>query len=133
MSLKLCPECNLILPLTSFYNDKSKKLGVGSYCKHCYRIRDKERHPNRHKDYYKNNQERIDKKAKLYHEAHEKMTKAQWKLKSAVQSGKIIKPNKCEECGIEGQVLDGHHDDYSKPLEVIWLCRTCHKNIEERA
>ncbi len=36
--------------------------------------------------------------------------------------GKIKKKN-CIDCGSEKSQM--HHDDYSKPLEVIWLCREC--------
>ena len=30
----------------------------------------------------------------------------------------------CERCGDPN--ADRHHDDYDKPLEVRWLCRSCH-------
>lgn len=33
----------------------------------------------------------------------------------------------CEVCGDEK--VDGHHDDYGKPLEVRWLCRTHHGEL----
>lgn len=37
----------------------------------------------------------------------------------------IIKPDRCEICN-EIKPLDGHHSDYSKRLEVKWVCRQCH-------
>lgn len=43
----------------------------------------------------------------------------------AVKGGILIKPLLCEICG-ENKPLQGHHEDYTKPLEVKWLCRTCH-------
>ena len=37
----------------------------------------------------------------------------------------LAKPGACERCGKVGKLL-GHHADYSKPLEVQWLCHVCH-------
>jgi ubiquitin C-terminal hydrolase len=48
-------------------------------------------------------------------------------VKRAVDSGIIIKPKNCEKCNKEYKILHGHHEDYSKRLEVIWLCPACHK------
>jgi hypothetical protein len=39
-------------------------------------------------------------------------------VKAEIRKGIII-PQPCEECGDKGQA---HHKDYSKPLEVTWLC-----------
>ncbi len=47
------------------------------------------------------------------------------KARRAVKLGKIIKPNYCQICGDEAK-LQNHHHDYSKPLEVIFVCRMCH-------
>jgi hypothetical protein len=44
---------------------------------------------------------------------------------AAVRSGRLVRPERCEACGIDCYP-DAHHEDYSKPLEVRWLCRPCH-------
>lgn len=40
--------------------------------------------------------------------------------------GEIDRPNHCEGCGKRTDDIQGHHDDYSKPLVVRWLCVRCH-------
>lgn len=56
--------------------------------------------------------------------------KARGLIGKAVLRGKIIKLNYCAACLKEKDILHGHHEDYSKPLEVIWLCPSCHRLIE---
>lgn len=29
-------------------------------------------------------------------------------------------------CACGSTATEGHHEDYSKPLEVVWMCRQCH-------
>jgi hypothetical protein len=50
------------------------------------------------------------------------------KLSWAIKSGKVIKPTICPQCGEVPEYgrIEGHHHDYSKPLEVKWLCSRCH-------
>lgn len=50
---------------------------------------------------------------------------------AAMKIGVLVK-QPCEVCG--EQVVDAHHDDYAKPLDVRWLCRTHHNehHINER-
>ncbi len=50
-------------------------------------------------------------------------------LNCAVRAGKIVRPERCSRCG-ELKKVDGHHKDYSRPLEVVWLCRQCHADEE---
>ena len=46
----------------------------------------------------------------------------------AYTSGKIER-QPCEHCGIEKS--EAHHPDYSKPLEVKWLCKKCHVQLHK--
>jgi hypothetical protein len=49
--------------------------------------------------------------------------RARRKVAYAVKHGHLVKLP-CERCGAAES--NGHHEDYSKPLVVIWLCRACH-------
>lgn len=46
----------------------------------------------------------------------------------AVRVGHIIRPTNCSNCLVDCKP-DGHHEDYNKPLEVIWLCKKCHVKV----
>jgi hypothetical protein len=54
------------------------------------------------------------------------------KVAYALKIGELIKPGKCEHCGINSIKLHGHHPDYNKPLETIWLCPKCHKGEHKK-
>lgn len=51
--------------------------------------------------------------------------RARTTLIKAVKSGKVQRPTCCSACG-SGYRVQGHHPDYSKPLQVVWLCSDCH-------
>lgn len=42
----------------------------------------------------------------------------------------FIQREACSECGAHNAEM--HHPDYSKPLEVVWLCRACHRELHRR-
>ena len=52
--------------------------------------------------------------------------RAQEKLQRAVATG-TVKKLPCVMCGSKKSVA--HHEDYGKPLEVVWLCRAHHREI----
>ena len=64
----------------------------------------------------------------LWQKAHPEAVKARWTLKYYIKRGIIDRPKSCSLCGRIDKI-QAHHQDYSKPLEVIWLCASCHKKI----
>lgn len=61
---------------------------------------------------------------------------ARVELRRALRSGKVVRPATCEHCGItpapmkDGRsAIQGHHHDYAKPLDVQWLCYSCHRAV----
>lgn len=47
----------------------------------------------------------------------------------AIKQGKLTKQS-CELCG--NPKAEAHHDDYSKPLSVRWLCRHHHMKLHRK-
>ena len=56
-------------------------------------------------------------------------TKAHYLVNKALDNGTISKPSECEVCNRPNKRIIGHHDDYSKPLDVKWVCPGCHQNF----
>lgn len=65
---------------------------------------------------------------KLQIERYPEKVKARDIVKKALMSGKLIK-QPCEFC--DSEESEAHHDDYSKPLEVRWMCDKHHKEYHK--
>lgn len=61
--------------------------------------------------------------AKLYKKKYPERHRARNTVLSALKNGLLIK-GKCAVCG--DAKAEAHHEDYKKPLDVIWLCRKHH-------
>lgn len=53
-----------------------------------------------------------------------------WKVYSKALAAGKVEMFPCEVCG--SFKVEGHHDDYSKPLQVRWLCRKHHVKADRR-
>ena len=62
-------------------------------------------------------------KQRRYYKANSLKARCRILFKTAVESGKLRR-EPCEVCG-NGKT-HGHHDDYSNPLVVRWLCHKHH-------
>jgi len=137
MITKRCFKCNMVKPLDEFY--RHPKMGDGHLgkCKDCSKkyIKDytkekqstdlewtlKERERMRLKAQRVRKEGRQSKKKKetliLWQARNPEKKKAHTMVHNAIRDGKLI-PQPCF-CGEKAQA---HHDDYSKPLDVRWLC-----------
>lgn len=56
---------------------------------------------------------------------------ARYKVRDALLLGHLVKPIICEKCKCKKKV-QAHHEDYTKPLKVNWLCSGCHADIHKK-
>jgi hypothetical protein len=66
------------------------------------------------------------KAALLYRRRHPTETKARRDANNALSSGRIARLP-CEVCGTLN--TEKHHDDYTRPLDVVWLCPEHHRQL----
>lgn len=64
-----------------------------------------------------------------YRQRHPEKRRAQNAVSYALRKGLLVK-GPCAKCGTNEDIC-AHHEDYSKPLEVMWLCRSCHVRRHE--
>jgi hypothetical protein len=69
---------------------------------------------------------------KRYYGVRELVKKAHQMTYRRLKRKLIIKPENCSICGISTPDLHGHHDNYEKPLDIIWVCWLCHNNLHKR-
>ena len=75
--------------------------------------------------------ERRSARTTLWRRTHKAEFSAQQKVRHAIRTGKLSRPNTCEGCAVVGVRIEAHHADYSKPLEVEWLCKPCHAKADQ--
>jgi len=72
------------------------------------------------------NPERRAQLAREYEDRYPEKRRAHVAVCNAVRRGRLIKPTSCVDCGKEATRIEAHHADYSKRLDVAWLCQQCH-------
>lgn len=116
---KKCYKCKESKHNNQFYKNSSKHDGYQSLCKACSRVRDKTRLPY------------LRRVVTAYYVKYPERGRAHTLVFNALKKG-VLKKEECKVCGSKTNV-EGHHKDYSKPLDVVWLCKVHHcqadKNI----
>lgn len=112
---KRCAACRRILSLDCFKVEKRKNSSrIKSYCRECESVMDV---------LYKRRRSALGKRKHFGGGCSSLKKKAVTAtLRREVKRGHITK-KPCEVCGAKAEA---HHHDYSKPLDVVWLCRKHH-------
>jgi ribosomal protein S27AE len=115
---KRCTACKERKPLSAFNRDRSRGDGLQPKCRQCDRDasrRASQRNPKTRRA-----------KERAWRRRNPQKVKAHSAVAYALRSGRLVRPNACPECG-EETLVEAHHPDYDKPLEVEWLCGPCHR------
>lgn len=139
MRTKACSKCGVVQPLSSFSRRSDSSDGHRADCKSCSSA-------SKH-EYYQRNPEPAILRAKAWQQANPDIRadiQRKWRkehpekvwchrqLSAAVLKGLVLKGTFCQTCGAAEAQIEAHHQDYSKPLEVMWLCVPCHKRIHQQ-
>jgi hypothetical protein len=81
--------------------------------------------------YYADHREQAYSSAKRWNASHperaNQSAQASRIVQVAIRDGVLTRPDTCESCGVSGGKIEAAHSDYSRPLDVRWLCRSCHR------
>lgn len=135
--MKVCRKCAEEKSLSEYYTHKMMKDGHLNICMGCTKARvtlHREKNINEIRKYDRKrgklprrkrtsiaNTRRIRRNRDGYAIAHSRLARA-------IKKKLITKPKQCSACSSARQI-EGHHEDYFKPLEVVWLCSACHKQL----
>lgn len=132
---KICFKCGVPQPLsTNFYRHPETVDGYLGKCISCT-IEDNKLNyrefRNEHVIYEQEREQLPTRKAnKLVYQArhrqtHPKRYKARNAVNNAIRDGRLER-QPCEVCGKKAQA---HHDDYSQPFQIRWLCFKHHREL----
>jgi hypothetical protein len=123
----VCRACGKTKNISEFYKDNGSIAngGIQYDCKECIK--------KKRQQYYDANIEVVNDRVTKYHKDHpgrsnkaQKTNPAHYALNYAVSKGEIKKPSRCELCGKTGRLHAHHWHGYEHPLDVQWLCPSCH-------
>ena len=132
-TLKTCFKCKRRLSLAEYYKHPAMADGYLGKCKACTRAdstRNRWENIERVREYDRQRDKRRDPNyLKQYRKLYPGRDAAHRAVSYAVRTGRLT-PLPCLVCG--GRAV-AHHPDYSRPLDVVWLCQAHHKQAHEIA
>lgn len=130
--MKRCFKCGETKPLSEFYRHPKMADGYLGKCKDCAKKDVRDNYSAKREQYsqyeHARNKTRARRAPRIGYQRKRRKkdplkTQARAIFAMALKAGKIQK-KPCEVCG--NPKVEGHHADYSRPLDVKWLCFRCH-------
>jgi len=130
---KECFKCKTVKPLGEFYKHSQMGDGHLNKCKTCTKNDVQKHRENNLEKVREYDRQRAKRPERIKHnlevnrawrQADKRRQAAHNAVARALRAGKLI-PAPCSRCGDEKSLA--HHEDYDKPLDVVWLCQPCHK------
>jgi hypothetical protein len=131
---KNCFKCQTIKPLTEFYKHSAMLDGHLNKCKICTK-NDVAIHRlaniNKIRQYDKERSKLPERKklnttiVKAWRQEDNKRQKCHNAVSRAIKRGILVRMP-CIKCNSLKSLA--HHENYNKPLDVMWLCQICHKD-----
>jgi hypothetical protein len=130
-TVKTCFKCQRELPVAEFYRHPQMADRHLGKCKQCTRTDVQDNYRKRREQYAHYERKRFqdpERRAAIQHYARISRGRDPMKYQArnatnnAIRDGKLIR-KPCEVCGAKAQA---HHIDYSRPLDVRWLCHAHH-------
>lgn len=134
LAAKPCFKCRQSRPLSDFYLHPRMADGHLNKCKFCAKLDVRLNRAKRSDFYVTYDRERglrperknmYRRKQIEYRARHPERTSVYCKVYRAKKAGVLAPPIRCPGCGEVSQI-DAHHEDYSQPLQVTWICPRCH-------
>ncbi len=136
--MKTCFKCNELKPLSEYYKHQQMGDGHLNKCKECTKRDSNDRHLLKLQDpeWVQKERDRHKIKARRYYGLpddyiREKLPKEEYEYRRKVNGifsnavrDRKIKRKPCQVC--KANKAQGHHEDYSKPFDVVWLCPRHH-------
>ena len=129
--MKYCNTCETEKDESMFHKRAASSDGFCAKCKTCQKVYDKLRNKQDHRKearaiYAQTEEGKLagNKAKSEYRKRNPNKAKAHAIVARSMRAGNLVK-EPCKKCGSE-ESIHAHHDDYSQPLNIQWLCPKHH-------
>lgn len=142
LTIKRCNCCQHDKVLADFPRNKNMADGYLNTCKTCRQrqcAQWRRENPSRTKEYDRNRAATAERRRQVqaardrWAQRYPERKAAEAVVTDAIRKGQLTPWPACATPGCDNGPLEAHHCDYTRPLDVVWLCQCCHKQAHQLA